>query len=155
MGYPWHWQTSPSKAPSDPKRTSKVPPKDTLKNSQESSLAPQFKSISSSVLSLLYGPPLTSIHDYWKNHTDLCGQRLKAGGEGEDRVWDGWMTSPTRCTWVWVNSRSWWWTGRPGMLWFMGSQRVGHDWVTELTEQVWSDISLWFWIAFPNYWYWA
>ena len=40
--------------------------------------------------------------------------------------------SLTQCTWVWVNSRSWWWTGRPGMLWFMGSQRVGHDWVTEL-----------------------
>ena len=42
------------------------------------------------------------------------------------------MASPTRWTWVWVNSRSWWWTGRPGVLWFMGSQRVGHDWATEL-----------------------
>ena len=42
------------------------------------------------------------------------------------------MASPTQWTWVWVNSRSWWWTGRPGVLWFMGSQRVGHDWVTEL-----------------------
>ena len=48
------------------------------------------------------------------------------------------MTSPTRWTWVWVNSGSWWWTGRPGVLWFMGSQRVGHNWVTELnwTENV-------------------
>ena len=46
--------------------------------------------------------------------------------------WEGWMASPTRWTWVWVNSRSWWWTGRPGMLWFMGSQGVGHDWATEL-----------------------
>ena len=46
--------------------------------------------------------------------------------------WDGWMASPTRWMWVWVNSGSWWWTGRPGMLWFMGSQRVGHDWATEL-----------------------
>ena len=46
--------------------------------------------------------------------------------------WDGWMASPTRCTWVWVNSRSWWWTGRPSVLQFMGSQRVWHDWVTEL-----------------------
>ena len=46
--------------------------------------------------------------------------------------WDGWMASPTQWTWVWVNSGSWWWTGRPGMLRFMGSQRVGHDWVTEL-----------------------
>ena len=45
---------------------------------------------------------------------------------------DGWMASPTRWTWVWVNSRCWWWIGRPGVLWFMGSQRVGHDWVTEL-----------------------
>ena len=57
---------------------------------------------------------------------------LGARGKGDDREWDGWMASPTRCTWVWVNSRSWWWTGRPGMLWFMGSQRVGHDWATEL-----------------------
>ena len=48
------------------------------------------------------------------------------------RRWDGWMASPTRWTWVWVDSRSWWWTGRPGMLRFMGSQRVGHDWATEL-----------------------
>ena len=46
--------------------------------------------------------------------------------------WDGWMASPTQWTWVWVNSRSWWWTGRPGVLQFMGSQRVGHDWATEL-----------------------
>ena len=46
--------------------------------------------------------------------------------------WDGWMASPTQWTWVWVNSGSWWWTGRPGMLWFMGSQRVRHDWATEL-----------------------
>ena len=61
-----------------------------------------------------------------------CWEGLGAGGEGDDRGWDGWMASPTRCTWVWVNSGSWWWTGRPGMLWFMGSQRVGHDWATEL-----------------------
>ena len=46
--------------------------------------------------------------------------------------WDGWMASPTWQTWVWVNSRSWWWTGRPGMLWFMELQRVGHNWVAEL-----------------------
>ena len=56
------------------------------------------------------------------------------GGEGDDRGWDGWMASPTRWTWVWVDSGSWWWTGRPGVLRFMGSQRVGHDWKTELTE---------------------
>ena len=49
----------------------------------------------------------------------------------------GWVTSLTRWTWVWVNSRSWWWTGRPGVLWFMGLQRVRHDWVTELN---WSSL---------------
>ena len=56
-----------------------------------------------------------------------CWERLKAGGEGDDRWWDGWMASLTQWTWVWINSRSWWWTGRPGVLQFMGSQRVGHD----------------------------
>ena len=66
-----------------------------------------------------------------------CWQRLKAGGEGDDRGWDGWMASPTQWTWVWVDSRSWWWTGRPGVLQSMRSQRVEHDWATELkwTEQ--------------------
>ena len=54
---------------------------------------------------------------------------LGAGGKGDDRGWDGWMASPTRWTWVWVNSGSWWWTGRQR---FTGSQRVGHDWATEL-----------------------
>ena len=61
-----------------------------------------------------------------------CWERFRAAGEGDDRGWDGWMASPTQWTWVWVNSRSWWWTGRPGVLKFMGSQGVGHDWVTEL-----------------------
>ena len=65
-----------------------------------------------------------------------CWEGLGAGGEGDDRGWDGWMASLTRWTWVWVNSRSGWWTGRPGMLRFMGSQRVGHDWATELN---WTD----------------
>ena len=57
---------------------------------------------------------------------------IGAEGEGDDRGWDGWMESPTRWTWVWVNSGSLWWTGRPGVLRFMRSQRVGHDWATEL-----------------------
>ena len=57
-----------------------------------------------------------------------CLERLKAGGEGDDRGWDSWIASPTQWTWVWVNSRSLWWTGRPGVLRFMGSQRVRHDW---------------------------
>ena len=51
-----------------------------------------------------------------------CWERLRAGGEGDDRGWDGWMASPTKWIWVWVNSRSWWWTGRPGVLQFIGSQ---------------------------------
>ena len=58
------------------------------------------------------------------------------GRRRDDRGWDGWMASQTRLTWVWVNSGSWWWTGRPGMLQFMGSQRVRHDWATELN---WTD----------------
>ena len=58
--------------------------------------------------------------------------KIEAGGEGNGRGWDGWMASPTQRTWVWVDSGSWWWTGRPGVLQFMGLQRVGHDWMTEL-----------------------
>ena len=67
---------------------------------------------------------------HWKRL--WCWEGLGAGGKGDDRGWDGWMASPTRWTWVWENSRRWWWTGRPGVLQFMGSQRVGHDWATEL-----------------------
>ena len=67
---------------------------------------------------------------YWKR--PWCWERLGAGGEGDERGWDGWMASLTQWTWVWVNSGSWWWTGRPGVLWFMGLQRVRHDWATEL-----------------------
>ena len=70
----------------------------------------------------------------WKR--PWCWERLKVGGEGDDRGWDGWMASPTRWTWVWVNSGSWWWTGRPSVLQSMGSQRVRHDWVTELSNML-------------------
>ena len=59
-------------------------------------------------------------------------ERLKAGGEGDDRGRDGWMTSPTQWIWVWGSSGSWWWTGKPGVLQSMGSQRVEHDWAIEL-----------------------
>ena len=58
-------------------------------------------------------------------------ERLKAGGEGDDRGWDGWMASPIWCTWVWASSRYWWWTGKPGLVQSMESQRVRHEWVTE------------------------
>ena len=65
------------------------------------------------------------------------GEWLKAG-EGDDRGWDGWMASPIQWTWVWVSSRNWWWTGKPGILQAMGSERVRHDCVTELncTEEI-------------------
>ena len=74
-------------------------------------------------------------HLMWRTNSfekTLMLERLKAGGEGDDRGWDGWMASPTQWTWVWVHSGSWWWTGRPGVLQFIGSQRVRHEWVIEL-----------------------
>jgi len=61
-----------------------------------------------------------------------CWEKLKVGREGDDRNWDGWMASLTQWTWIWVNSGSWGWTGRPGMLQSTGLQRVRQDWVTEL-----------------------
>ena len=68
---------------------------------------------------------------HWKR--PWCWERLKVG-EGDDRGWDGWMASPTWWTWVWVGPRSWWWTWKPGVLQSMGSQRIGHDWATELNR---------------------
>ena len=78
---------------------------------------------------------------HWKRV--WCWDGLGAGGEGDDRRWDGWMASLTRWTWIWVNSGSWWWAGRPGVLRFMGSQRVRHDWVTKLnwTETWYNNLS--------------
>ena len=70
----------------------------------------------------------------------LMLERLAAGEEGEDRGWDVCMASLTQWTWIRVDCGSWWWTGRPGVLWFMGSQRVGHDWVTELN---WTESHPW------------
>ena len=119
--------------------------------------ARQAKSINSLALSCLYSPTLKSIHDNWKNHSleaetlvlwppdakswliwkDPDAEKdLRAGGEGDGKGWDGWMASLTQWTWVWVNSGSWWWTGSPGMLQFIGSQGVGLDWATELN---WTD----------------
>ena len=65
-----------------------------------------------------------------------CWERLKAGGEGDDRGWDGWMASPTQWTWVWASSRSWWLTGKPGMLQSMGHKDSDMKWVTELKEKI-------------------
>ena len=66
---------------------------------------------------------------HWKS--PWVWERLKTGGEGDDRGWNGWMASPSQWTWVWASSGNWWWTGKPGVLQSMGLQRVGHDWVTE------------------------
>ena len=72
---------------------------------------------------------------HWKR--SWCWEGLRAGGEGGNRGWDGWMASLTQWTWAWVDSWSRWWTGRPGVLRFMGSQRIRHDWATELN---WTDV---------------
>ena len=74
---------------------------------------------------------LTQLKSPW------CWERLRAGGEGDDGGWDGCMASRTQWTWVWVDAGSWWWTGRPGVLQCMGSQRVGHDWATKLNWTDW------------------
>ena len=73
----------------------------------------------------------------WKS--PWCWERLKAR-EGDDGGWDGWIASLTQQTWVWASSGSWWWTGKPGVLQYMGSQRVGHDWVTELNWRLWHPV---------------
>ena len=85
-----------------------------------------------------------------------CWDRLRVGGEWDDRGWDGWMASLTQWTWVWVNSGSWWWSGRSSVLQLMGSQRVGHDWVTELN---WLDICIfllekYLLRSFASFWIW-
>ena len=59
-------------------------------------------------------------------------ESLKARGAGDDRGWDGWMASPAQWPWVWASPRSWWWTGKPGVLQSTELQRVGHDWATGL-----------------------
>ena len=76
---------------------------------------------------------------HWKR--PWCWERLKAGGEAGDRGWDGWMASPTQWTWVWVGLESWWWTGKPGVLQSMGSQRVGHNWAIELNWRIMVSLS--------------
>ena len=99
-------------------------------------------------LKLQYLGHLMEEPTHWKR--PWCWERLRTGGEGDDRGWDGWMASPAQWTWVWVDSGSWWWTGRPGVLWLMGSQSVGHNWVTELnwTEPIHGSLCLY--ICFPT-----
>ena len=79
-------------------------------------------------------------------HTQYRQERLRAGSEGDDRGWDGWMASPTRWTWVWASSGSGWWTGRPGVLWFVGLPRVGHNWTTELIYMCVCIYMVFFWV---------
>ena len=92
-------------------------------------------------------PPQCEELTHWKRL--WCWEGLGAGGEGYDRGWDGWMASLTWWTWVWVNSGCWWWTGRPGVLQFMESRWVGHDWVTELNwtgqhrNSPWKTLYIW------------
>ena len=92
---------------------------------------------------------------HWKR--PWCWERLKAGREGDDRGWDGWMASPMQWTGVWVGSRSWWWTGKPGVLQSTGSQRVEHNWETELTNyDIWNNVYItvawyYFYYILPNY----
>ena len=76
-----------------------------------------------------------------------CWERSKVRGKGDNRGWDGWIASLTQWTWLWVNSRSWWWTGMPRMLQSMGLQRVGHDWATELN---WIPLSLFLLLLLPS-----
>ena len=93
----------------------------------------RYQTYPQSCLILLCNPSLL-LHPnqltHWKR--PWCWERLKAGGEGDDRGWDGWMASPNQRTWVWASSGSWWWTGKPGVLQSMGLQRVRHNWRTEL-----------------------
>ena len=92
-------------------------------------------------LKLQYFGHLMQRADYWKR--PWCWERLKTGGKGDNRGWNGWMASPTQWTWVWASSRSWWWTGKPSVLQSMGSQRVKCDWVSELnwTESCETELS--------------
>ena len=77
---------------------------------------------------------------HWKR--PWCQKRLRAGGEGNIRGWDGWMASLTQRTWVWANSGRRWRTGKSGMLESMGSQRVRHNWATENNNKwYWSSLS--------------
>ena len=88
---------------------------------------------SSNILAAWYEEPA-----YWKR--PWCWEILRAGREGDDRGWDGWMVSPTQWTWIWASSGRQWRTGNPGMLQSMGSQRVRHNWSTELQQPLWGPL---------------
>ena len=98
------------------------------------------------------GETPNTLATWWEELTHLkrpwCWERLKVGGEGLGRRWDGWMASPTQWTWVWVNSRSWWWTGRPDVLQSVGvtkswtQLRYWTNW-TEINENIHMDNEKW------------
>ena len=83
---------------------------------------------------------VTSCEELTRLKRPWCWERLKAGGGGDDRGWDGWMASPTQWMWIWVNCRSWWWTGRPGMLQSMGSQ--SQTGLSDWTELNWTELEV-------------
>ena len=92
---------------------------------------------SSECSNLVLWPQIEFFYSGGQETNRLCmiQQLLLSGEEGDNRGWEGWMASPTQWTRVWVDSRRWWWIGRPGFLQSMGSQRVGHGWVTELKNR--------------------
>ena len=118
----WCWRKQELVSPLDCKNIQSVHPK-------EHSLSVHWKdwcwSWNFSILAT-WCEELTHLKRPW------CWEKLKAGREGDNREWDDWMASPTQWRWVWVNSGSWQWTGRPGVLHSLWSQRIGHDWMTEL-----------------------
>ena len=85
----------------------------------------------------------------WHLKWSWCWERLKVGGKEDERGWDGWMASPIQWTWAWVNSRSWRWTGKPGVLQSMGLQRVGHNWEAEMN---WTEGSNFILLCVPVQW---
>ena len=89
---------------------------------------------------------------HWKR--SWCWERLKGGGEGDDRGWDGWIASSTQWTWVWASSGNWWWTGKPGMLQSMRLQRAGHNWAAKLASKIYpkstSSHHIFHYYLFPN-----
>ena len=99
------------------------------------------------VLKLQYFPTWCEELAHWKR--PWCWERLKAGEERDNRRWDSWMASPTRWIWVWASSGSWWWTGKPGVLQSMGSQRVRHHWATELMLTYSGEVDL----LYSAYWF--
>ena len=120
----WFWNTWMSKTPHISKNNA-MP---------YSPGIPHSPPVFCSRLRIVYCFLCKDIYHCWRCKWPWCWETLRVGGEEDNRRWDGWMASPTQWTWVWVDPGIWWWTGRPGMLWFMGLQVVGHNWVTELNS---------------------